>query len=116
MSIARRIIFLAFTLFVTAATGAAAAPATATLDAHLQRQVKRGSRNERVIVRTKPGHRAAVAQTLRQRGHAVYGDHPGIEALSANVSAATLKLLANDPAVESISTDADIDSLDAKKS
>jgi serine protease AprX len=87
---------------------------TRKVDVHLQRQLKGGSSTERVIVRLKPGRRAAVAQTLRQRGHAVYGDHPGIDALSSEISLDTLKALAKNPAVESISTDADLDTLDDK--
>ena len=85
------------------------------VDRHLQQRLEGGSGSERVIVRVKPGQRAAVAQALRKRGHQVYGDHAGIDALSSEVSMDTLKALTNNPAVESISTDADVDTLDAKK-
>src|ERR1043166_9533079 len=102
-------------LFVSAPMSAGAATHTAKLDTHVKQQAKRGSGTVRVIVRTKPGQRAAVANRLRQGGHNVYGDHAGIEALSVEVSANGLKGLANDPSVDSISSDADIDSLDSKK-
>jgi serine protease AprX len=94
--------------------GAAAGPRAHKLDIHLQQTLKRGSGASRVIVRTKPGQRQAVAQALRLQGNEVYGDHAGIEGLSVAVSARTLRSLANNPNVESISTDADLDALDSK--
>ncbi|PYR11500.1 MAG: hypothetical protein DMG00_10300 [Acidobacteria bacterium] len=97
------------------AFGADAQAASSKFDSHLQQSLKRGSGNERVIVRVKPGQRAEMAQKLRRAGHAVYGDHAGIEAISVHVSVAALRALANDPAVESVSTDADLDALDSKK-
>src|SRR5438105_4316422 len=93
-------------LLLTVPITAAAGTGAHKLDLHLQQQLKRGSGNERVIVRTKTGQRAAVVRTLQQHGHAAYSDHPGIEALSVEVSADTLRALANNPAVESISIDA----------
>src|SRR5437763_15235924 len=105
---------LASALRFTASIRAAGSTRTPKLDVHLQHLAK-GSATERVIVRTKTGQRAGVAQKVRQHGHVVYNDHPGIEAFSASVSADTLRSLASDPDVESISTDADVDSLDSKK-
>src|SRR5437660_2238679 len=103
-------------LLLTIPIGAAAGTPTRKLDIHLQQRLKQGSASEHVIVRTKTGQRAAVAQAIRQRGHKVYGDHSGIEAVSAVVSADTLRTLANNPAVESISIDANLDALDSGKS
>src|SRR5260221_6382159 len=100
-------------LLLTIPIGAAAGTPTRKLDIHLQQRLKQGSVSEHVIVRTKKGQRAAVARAIRQRGHKVYGDHPGIEAVSAVVSAETLRTLANNPAVESISIDANLDALDS---
>jgi|SRR5919204_6435136 hypothetical protein len=91
------------------------AQAASKFDSHLQQSLKRGSGKERVIVRVKPGQRAAVAHKLRRAGHSVYGDHSGIDAISVHMSVAALRALANDPAVESVSTDADLDALDSKK-
>ena len=65
----------------------------------------------RVIIRAKAGQRGAVAQMVRQRGHAVYGDHSGIDGLSVEVSGRTLRELEKNSNVESISTDADLDAL-----
>ena len=94
---------------------AAAAHAHAhKVDRRLQQRLDTGSGTERVIVRVKPGQRAAVAQALKRRGHVVYGDHAGIDAVSSEVSIDTLRALTNNPAVESISTDADVDTLDSK--
>src|SRR5439155_16141484 len=85
------------------------------LDLHLQHRLKGGSAHERVIIKTKPGSRADVGRSLKRQGQRVYGDHVGIEAVSAKVSAAVLRALTKNPAVESISTDADVESLDSKK-
>jgi len=94
---------------------AAAAHAHAhKVDRRLQQRLDTGSGTERVIVRVKPGQRAAVAQALKRRGHVVFGDHAGIDAVSSEVSIDTLRALTNNPAVESISTDADVDTLDSK--
>ena len=106
----------AMALLVALPIEAAHAPHAHKVDKHLQNRLNGGSGSERVIVRVKPGQRGAVAQTLRQRGHQVYGDHSGIDAVSSEVSIDTLKALANNPAVESISTDAEVDTLDSKKS
>src|SRR5947207_9390900 len=98
------------------------APLTATaathskkLDLHLQRQAERGSNTERVIVRTRGGKRSEIARKLHERGYRVYGDHPGIDAFSVEVPVSALDALADDPSVQSISTDADVDSLESKK-
>jgi len=81
----------------------------------VRQTLKRGSATYRVIIRTKAGQRGVIAQGVRQRGDAVYGDHAGIDGLSVEVSANTLRALANNPNVESISADADLDALDAKR-
>jgi hypothetical protein len=94
----------------------AAAGPRSKLDFHLQKTLKGDSGTYRVIVRVKAGQRGLVKQTLRLRGHAVSRDHAGIDAESVEVSARTLRALENNPNVESISTDADLDGLEAKKS
>ena len=45
---------------------AAAGTPKRKLDTQLQQQLKQGSASEHVIVRTKPGHRAAVKQAAEQ--------------------------------------------------
>src|SRR5205814_6900652 len=92
----------------------AAAGPHSKLDRHLQKTVKGDSGTYRVIIRAKAGKRGAVAQIVRQRGDAVYGDHSGINGVSVEVSARTLRALAKDPNVESISIDADLDALESK--
>src|SRR5580765_5243221 len=91
---------------------AAAAGPHSKLDRHLQKTAKGDSGTYRVIIRTRNGQRGAVAGSVRQRGDGVYGDHPGVEGLSVEVSARTLRELEKNPDVESISTDADLDALD----
>src|SRR5438552_2930148 len=103
-------------LLLTLPISAAGRPLSKKLDAHLQQTLKRGAGPYRVIIRVRPGQRGAIKQALRKSGHAVYGDHAGIEGLSVEVSASTLRALANNPNVESISTDADLDALDSKAS
>ena len=92
-----------------------AAPPSKKLDLHLQQQAQRGTGTERVIVRTRSGKRNEVAGKLRDRGHRVYADHAGIDAFSVELPVGALEALANDPSVASISTDADVDSLESKK-
>ena len=94
---------------------ALASKASPKLDVHLQQSLKRGG-TERVIIRVKPGQRAGLAHKLRRHGHNVYGDHPGIESISVEVPASEVRALASDAAVESISTDADLDALEKKGS
>ena len=103
-------------LLLTLPISAAGRPLSKKLDSHLQQTLKRGAGPYRVIIRVRPGQRGAIAHALRKSGHAVYGDHAGIEGLSVEVSASTLQALANNPNVKSISTDADLDALDSKAS
>src|SRR5213592_3755457 len=102
-------------LLLTLPVGAAAGPRS-KLDLHLQRTVKGDSGTYRVIIRAKPGHRGALKHDVQQSGHKVHGEYPGIEAVSTEVSAATLRALARNPNVASISTDADLDGLDSDHS
>ena len=81
---------------------ATAAGPHSKLDRHLQKTVKGDSGTYRVIIRVKAGQRGAIAQKVRQLGQAVYGDHSGIDGVSVEVSARTLRALADDPNVESI--------------
>src|SRR5947207_11712940 len=102
-------------LLLLATLTADAAPPSKKLDLHLQQQAQRGTGTERVIVRTRSGKRNEVAGKLRDRGHRVYADHAGIDAFSVELPVGALEALANDPSVASISTDADVDSLESKK-
>src|SRR5216683_617589 len=87
-------------LVLTLPVAAAAGPPSKKLDNHVRQTLKRGSATYRVIIRTKAGQRGVIAQGVRQRGDAVYGDHAGIDGLSVEVSANTLRALANNPNVE----------------
>jgi serine protease AprX len=78
------------------------------LDRQLRESLTKAPRPERVIIRTKDGHRAALRLALEAHGDVVTGDHPEVEALSAVVHGEDLLALANDPSVESVSSDATV--------
>ncbi len=61
---------------------------------------------QRVIIRAKPGMRAALETAGRSRGHSIRADHDFINAFSAEVDEDDLARLAADPRVASVSVDA----------
>ena len=79
-------------------------------EAKLDRALRgaRGAESQRVIIRTKPGARAAVREVLKKRGKAVQAEHPSIEALTVEVLGAELAALAARPDVESLALDAEV--------
>jgi serine protease AprX len=88
-----------------------AAPSTARriarLDTTLQALVARGEqRPQRVIIRVRPGSRAALGRTLRGHGDRLVSEHQSIEAITAVVHGADLAALADDDSILSISADA----------
>ena len=111
----RSIWLLAGTWLCVSPIEAAASPRKPKLDLNVQQALRRGSGSERVIIRTVSGQRGALAAGLRKRGHKVYGDHPGIDAVSADLPVEAIRQLAGDPAVASISADADISALGGSK-
>ena len=78
------------------------------LDRKLRESLTKVPRPERVIIRTRDGQRAALRLALQAHGDVVTGDHPEVGALSAVIHGEDLLALANDPAVESVSIDAEV--------
>src|SRR5437773_2782269 len=103
-----RSVFLALGLTAVALpTTAAPKPHKTHVDEGVSRAVAHGDR-ARVIVRTKPGASSAMRGRLELRGKHVRTEHPGIDALTVTVDASEIRHLALDPAVESISLDANL--------
>jgi serine protease AprX len=63
---------------------------------------------QRVIIRVRPGARAAMRQTLQGHGDAVLAEHASLDALTAVVHGGDLARLAQQADVLSISTDAPV--------
>jgi serine protease AprX len=85
------------------------------VDRALQSASKKTSGPQRVIIRVKPGQRAAIRQALKNHGDKVYADHGGIESFSAEIHAEDLAVLAANGAIESISVDADLTALGSSR-
>src|SRR5688572_8731321 len=67
-------------------------------------------KNERVIIRSKPGRRAELTQALKACGYQLKGEHALVDAVTAELGTDCLqKLIAND-VVESVAKDADVHS------
>src|SRR5512136_455921 len=93
-------------LVTLSVAGSALAQSLPKLDLVLQQAARTGAGPQRVIIRTKPGLRLALRDSLQAQGETVRADHPAIEALTAEADAAQLRALAADPLVESVSVDA----------
>ena len=102
---------------ITAVTFAANEPATLAsparprrierLDVTLQKVVEhKRTEPQRVIIRVRPGARAAMSDHLRAHGDRLLADHRAIDAFTAIVHADDLATLADSDAVLSISADA----------
>lgn len=104
-------LFLAFALaFLTNGT-AAAQGHRSKLDRVLRDAVRSGSNSQqRVIVQTRPGTRAAVKRALLSHGDAVEADHPGLDALTVTVHHEDLAALEANPSVLAVSVDASVTS------
>ena len=76
------------------------------LDLNLRAAADGGEREHRVIIRVRPGHRAALQRSLASHGDAVIADHESIDAVTARVHAKDLDALAAEDGVLSVSTDA----------
>ena len=83
-----------------------AARGSGKLDTALER-LKSGS-TERVIIRTKPGRRAELKQALQACGPKIKGEHPSIDALTAELSAECIQHLVATNLVDSVGNDADV--------
>jgi serine protease AprX len=98
-------------------------PATAQthqskLDRVLRQAAKSGAPDQsiRVIVQTRPGHRASVKKSLQSHGDRIVADHPSLDGLTATIHQDDLAALEANPSVRSVSIDADVTSFaNAKK-
>jgi serine protease AprX len=80
---------------------------TARLDAALRAVLNdSASGSERIIVRVRPEHRAAVRQSLTAHGDRILAEHDSIDALTAVVHRSDLAELADNDAILSVSSDA----------
>jgi serine protease AprX len=84
----------------------AAAPAHAHIDRALQTALTSGAPTQHVIITFNPGCRAAWGAALQQHGDVISGEHPFIDALSAEVHTADVDALAQDGCVKAVSADA----------
>jgi serine protease AprX len=92
-----------------------ASPAAATPRAHSkfdlalrQKLAKETPDEARVIIAVLPGTRSAVRSHLKGDGDEVLAEFPGIDALNARVRGRNLLSLENNPAVLSVSVDAEV--------
>ncbi len=78
------------------------------LDFALKAAIAAGSGPQRVIVRARPGYRAALGPAVQTHASLLGADHPNIEGMSAVIDTAALNSLAAEEAVASISQDAPV--------
>jgi len=102
----QRLACLVVLVTLSVAGSALAQTALPKLDLVLQQAARTEAGPQRVIIRTRPGLRLALRDSLQAQGEAVRADHPAIEALTAEADAAQLRALSSDPLVESVSIDA----------
>jgi serine protease AprX len=77
------------------------------LDTTLQAVVENGeTAPQRVIIRTRPGRRAALRESLRAHGDRILSEHASLDALTAVVHGGDLAALADSDAILSVSRDA----------
>ncbi len=101
-----RTTILAGALVSLVAGPAAAAPAHAHIDRALQKALTSGAPTQHVIITFNPGCRAAWSAALQQHGDVISGEHPFIDALSAEIHTPDVDALAQDGCVKAISADA----------
>src|SRR5690349_5840050 len=90
-----------------AATSSADSRARLRLDTNLRGAVAAGSTaSQRVIIRVKPGARAALRTALVAHGDQILAEHESPDAITASVHGGDLESLAGQDAVLSVSTDA----------
>ena len=76
----------------------------AKLDESLRESVQRGCTGvQKVIIRTKPGYRASLRDSLAAHGDVVLGEFPALDAVAANVHCEDLGTLAGFVATDSVS-------------
>ena len=92
------------TLVAAFAAPLAAEPRHAKLDEALRRTVERGCTGKKsVIVRTKPGYREGLRQSLAAHGDVVKGEFPALDAIAAEVHCDDLVELAGFGSTASVS-------------
>ena len=92
---------------VSLAAPAAAQGGHSKLDKVLRAALRQGAAH-RVIITTRPGSRAALKAVLQAHGDLVQGEHPALNALTVTLHGEDLAALEADPAVLSISSDAEV--------
>ena len=105
------------TRFVLAACLLVALPALVSagerrskLDKALRGLLGKAPASQRVIIQARPGYRAALKQSLQAHGDVVRAEHPSLEALTVDLHGDDLAALEADPAVMSVSIDAEVTS------
>src|SRR5438045_2432382 len=78
-------------------------PSRTKLDASLSHGV---TGPVRVIIRTRPGTRAALRRRLRRHGDLIHGEHVSINALTATIHAEDFAVLDADDTIDDVSADA----------
>lgn len=102
-----RICLAALLALVLASPAAAQQPPT-KIDLALTESLNAGCATQSVIIRTKPGYRAGLAQALQEHGDLVATEHPSIDAVSAQVHCDDLDTLNAFAEVVSISINAQV--------
>src|SRR5687767_1763430 len=88
---------------------AAAGQRNSKLDDSLRESVARGcSGTKSVIIRTKPGARAALRKSLQAQGRRVKGEFPALDAMTIEVRCADLNALAKFADIASVSDNAKV--------
>jgi serine protease AprX len=88
----------------------AQSPSEAKLDESLRGSITRGcSGTKSVIIRTTPGAREVLRKSLAAQGRKVRGEFPALDAITAEVSCADLKVIASFRETASVSDNAKID-------
>src|SRR5688572_28790440 len=97
------------TLVATFSMPAAAEQRHAKLDESLNDSLARGCKGTKsVIIRTRPGSREAVRNSLAAQGRRVKGEFPALDAISVDVSCADLKAIAAFRETASVSDNATV--------
>jgi len=81
---------------------------SAKIDEELTRSVKAGCTTEKVIITTRPGYRAGLADSLQRHGDRVKFQHVSIDAVSAEIHCGDIETLSGFSSVRAISKDAEV--------
>jgi len=81
---------------------------SAKIDEELTRSVKAGCTTEKVIITTRPGYRAGLADSLQRHGDRVKFQPVSIDAVSAEIHCGDIETLSGFSSVRAISKDAEV--------